>query len=240
MSLLHLIHKLTLQYQPLITVPLKAVSLTQWPWWKARSEEGTVETRQEGAGCFLPGSSGFDFALSCPCTCSVSKAAEWRCPAHSASRVDCSSETSQPAPELGTMLLVFPVRQHLLPTPTEHQSSGPPRAGPAGLTRLQPRGLLSLPEWVSHAPALTSWQCPAPFQACPWALACLYPEGFFLAYTCLGKPVHISAIRWKEITLSPMRSEPLPWQRASLPTLSFFEFFLIHRKPVRIIFTSLY
>lgn len=81
---------------------------------------------------------------------------------------------------------------------------------------------------------------PSSLPGLPMSLACLHPEGFFLAYTCLGKPVHISAIRWKEITPSPMRSEPLPWERASLPTLSFFKFFLIHRKPVRIIFTSLY
>ena len=100
---------------------------------------------------------------------------------------------------------------------------------------------------ITYSWSYTHNSTPTPFPSLPMRLSLLTPWKFS---PCLDsdhalalaweKPVNFSAIRWTEITPSPVRSEPLPWERASLQTLSFLEYFHIPREPFRVLFTSLY
>ena len=79
-----------------------------------------------------------------------------RCPAHSVSRVDCSSRTSQPGLELGMTPWVFPMQQPcskllLTSCPLAQLELDQP-----GSLACSPEACWSLPEWVSRTPGLTS------------------------------------------------------------------------------------
>ena len=136
------------------------------------------------------------------------------------------------------------------PGPPLRNCSSSLRVVSAVLTHLPSGGLcsVSLPDWISCPPGLTPTAEPQlPFRACPWALACLHPEGFLLAYAmtmnqlrpgksckCICHTVDRNHAFSSEVWTSALEESftsnfVLSWVLSLFP-----------QEPFRILFTSLY